>query len=110
VREGAAGASSEQSLKALLAGGEAEADVRPQLEIYVDEVRASHGATVGKLDEQSLFYLLSRGIERPTAEALLKWAFVADVVARIRIPALRLQAEALLAAQLRAVIDVGDLA
>ncbi len=109
VREGAAGASSEQSLKALLAGSESEADVRPQLEIYVDEVRASHGATVGKLDEQSLFYLLSRGIERATAEALLKWAFVADVVARIRIPALRRQAEAVLAAQLRAVIDVGDL-
>ena len=108
VREGAAGASSVQSLKALLAGSEAEADVRPQLEIYVDEVQASHGATVGKLDEQSLFYLLSRGIERPTAEALLKWAFVADVVARIRIPALRRQTEALLATQLRAVIDVGD--
>jgi Fe-S cluster assembly protein SufD len=109
VRDSAAGAGSDQSLKALLAGAEAEADLRPQLEIYVDEVRASHGATVGKLDDQSLFYLLSRGIERVTAEALLKWAFVADVVARIRIPALRRQAEALLAAQLRAVIDVGDL-
>jgi Fe-S cluster assembly protein SufD len=109
VREGAAGASSGQSLKALLAGTEAEADLRPQLEIYVDEVQASHGATVGKLDEEGLFYLLSRGIERATAEALLKWAFVADVVARIRVPALRRQTEALLAAQLRAVIDVGDL-
>ncbi len=109
VREGASGAASEQSLRALLAGSEAEADLRPQLEIYIDEVRASHGATVGKLDEQMLFYLLSRGIGRATAEALLKWAFVADVVARIRIPALRRQAEALMAAQLRAVVDVGDL-
>lgn len=109
VREGAAGAASDQSLKALLAGSEAEADLRPQLEIYVDEVRASHGATVGKLDEQMMFYLLSRGIERATAEALLKWAFVADVVARIRIPALRRQAEEVMAAQLRAVVDVGEL-
>ena len=109
VREGAAGAASDQSLKALLAGGEAEADLRPQLEIYIDEVRASHGATVGKLDPQMLFYLLSRGIEPATAEALLKWAFVADVVARIRIPALRRQAEDVMAAQLRAVVDVGDL-
>ncbi len=109
VREGAVGAASDQSLKALLAGSEAEADLRPQLEIYVDEVRASHGATVGKLDEQMLFYLLSRGLERATAEALLKWAFVADVVARIRIPALRRQAEEAMAAQLRAVVDVGEL-
>ncbi len=108
VRESAAGAASDQSLRALLAGGEAEADLRPQLEIYIDEVRASHGATVGKLDEQALFYLLSRGIGRVTAEALLKWAFVADVVARIRIPALRRQAEAAMAAQLRDVVDVGD--
>ena len=105
VREGAAGASSAQSLKALLAGAEAEADVRPQLEIYVDEVRASHGATVGKLDEQMRFYLLSRGLDRDTADALLKWAFVEDVVSRITTAALRRQVEDVMATQLRALVD-----
>lgn len=105
VREGAPGASSAQSLKALLAGAEAEADVRPQLEIYVDDVRASHGATVGKLDEQMRFYLLSRGLDRETADALLKWAFVEDVVARLSPAALRRQVEDVMAAQLRSLVD-----
>lgn len=105
VRDCAPGASSAQSLKALLAGPEAEADVRPQLEIYVDEVRASHGATVGKLDEQMRFYLLSRGIDRDTADALLKWAFVEDVVSRVAPAALRRQVEDAMAAQLRALVD-----
>ncbi|MCU0759293.1 MAG: SufD family Fe-S cluster assembly protein [Steroidobacteraceae bacterium] len=109
VREGALGASSDQSLKALLAGSEAEADVRPQLEIYVDDVRASHGATVGKLDEQMRFYLLSRGIDRETADALLKWAFVEDVASRIAPAALRHQVEDAMATQLRAVVDVGGI-
>jgi len=107
VREGALGCASAQSLKALLAGPEAEADLRPQLEIYVDEVRASHGATVGKLDEQMRFYLLSRGIDRDTADALLKWAFVEDVVSRITLAPLRRQVEELMATQLRSLVDVG---
>lgn len=109
VREAAPGSASAQSLKALLAGPEAEADLRPQLEIYVDEVRASHGATVGKLDEQMRFYLLSRGIDRDTADALLKWAFIEDVVSRISLAPLRREVEDLMAAQLRALVDVGAL-
>lgn len=100
MRSAAIGAASEQSLRALLAGPGAEADLRPQLEIYTDDVKASHGATTGKLDEQQLFYLLSRGIERDTAEALLKWAFIEDVVARIGDRALRAQVEQLLAGRL----------
>ena len=67
--------------------------VRPQLEIYTDEVRCSHGATAGKLDENMLFYLLSRGLDRDAAQRLLKWAFLADVVAKIDVPALRRQIE-----------------
>lgn len=109
VREGAVGSASAQSLKGLLAGPEAEADLRPQLEIYVDEVRASHGATVGKLDEQMRFYLLSRGIDRDAADALLKWAFVEDVVSQITLAPLRRQAEDLMATQLRSLVDVGAL-
>jgi len=86
-------AQSDQSLKCLLAGPEAEADVRPQLEIYTDAVRASHGATVGKLDPDMLFYLLSRGIPEESASSLLKWAFVSDVIRRLSTPTLRADVE-----------------
>jgi Fe-S cluster assembly protein SufD len=95
------GTDSRQSLRGLLAGPEAEIDVRPQLEIYTDEVRCSHGATAGKLDENMLFYLLSRGLTRDTAQRLLKWAFLEDVIAQIGVPALRRQIEERLAGHLR---------
>ena len=101
VARNASGTDSHQSLRGLLAGPEAEIDVRPQLEIYTDEVKCSHGATAGKLDESVLFYLLSRGLSRATAERLLKWAFLADVVGKIPLPELRRQIEARLAGQLR---------
>jgi len=101
VASGARGTDSRQSLRGLLAGGEAEIDVRPQLEIYTDDVRCSHGATAGKLDENMLFYLLSRGLERDTAQRLLKWAFLEDVIAQIALPPLRRQIEERLAGQLR---------
>jgi Fe-S cluster assembly protein SufD len=101
VAADARGTDSQQSLRGLLAGPGAEIDVRPQLEIYTDEVRCSHGATAGKLDESMLFYLLSRGLAPEAAQRLLKWAFLEDVVAQIRLPALRRQIEAHLAGQLR---------
>lgn len=101
VRERAQGTDSRQSLRGLLSGPQAEVDVRPQLEIYTDDVRCSHGATAGKLDDTMLFYLLSRGIDRDTAQQLLKWAFLEDVVARIAIPELRKQIEASLAGQMQ---------
>jgi len=93
------GTDSRQSLRGLLAGPEAEIDVRPQLEIYTDEVRCSHGATAGKLDENMLFYLLSRGLEPEVAQRLLKWAFLEDVVAKIEVAELRRQIEERLARQ-----------
>jgi Fe-S cluster assembly protein SufD len=101
VRERAQGTDSRQSLRGLLAGPQAEIDVRPQLEIYTDDVRCNHGATAGKLDDNMLFYLLSRGIDRDTAQQLLKWAFLEDVVARIAIPELRKHIEASLAGQMK---------
>jgi Fe-S cluster assembly protein SufD len=100
VRKGAHGTDSRQSLRGLLAGADAEIDVRPQLEIYTDDVRCSHGATAGKLDDNMLFYLLSRGLDRETALRLLKWAFLEDVVAKIEVPELRRQIEQSLAGQL----------
>ena len=95
--EGAVGAVSDQSLRGLQSGTQCEIDLRPQLEIYVDAVKAAHGATVGKLDEQMLFYLMSRGLDRDTAQGLLKWAFVADVLTRLATGTLRSQIEAELA-------------
>jgi len=101
VAPGAAGTDSKQSLRGLLAGPGAEIDVRPQLEIYTDDVRCSHGATAGKLDDNMLFYLLSRGLEPDTARRLLKWAFLADAFASIEVPQLRQQIEQNLAGVLQ---------
>jgi Fe-S cluster assembly protein SufD len=101
VAKNAHGTDSRQSLRGLLAGPEAEIDVRPQLEIYTDDVRCSHGATAGKLDEQMLFYLLSRGLDRVSAQRLLKWAFLEDVIAQTAHPALRRQIEERLMAHLQ---------
>jgi len=101
VQHGAAGSESRQSLRSLIAGTEAEVDARPQLEIYTDDVKCSHGATAGKLDETMLFYLLSRGLTRDTAQSLLKWAFLEDTVAHIGDPALRATIEAVLADHLK---------
>ena len=101
VREHATGTDSKQSLRGLLAGDQAEIDVRPQLEIYTDDVRCNHGATAGKLDDNMLFYMLSRGIERDIAQQLLKWAFLEDVVSRIAVPELRKHIEQSLAGQMK---------
>jgi Fe-S cluster assembly protein SufD len=93
----APGAHSAQTLRGLTAGAAAEIDLRPQLEIDIDDVRASHGATIGKLDADMLFYLLSRGLDPATADSLLKWAFIADVIARLSDPAWRSRFEDALA-------------
>jgi Fe-S cluster assembly protein SufD len=89
-----------QSLRSLIAGREAEAVARPQLEILTDAVQASHGATVGTLDPQMLFYLLSRGLEPAAAQSLLKWAFLQDVISHLQPAGLRTRLEAQLLARL----------
>lgn len=62
---------------------------QPMLEIYADDVKCSHGATVGQLDEQALFYMQQRGISREEARMLLKFAFVGEVIDAIALEALR---------------------
>lgn len=109
VRENARGTDSSQSLRGLLDGSQAEIDLRPQLEIDTDEVRCSHGATAGKLDENMLFYLLSRGLAPEVAQNLLKWAFLEDVVARIALPELRRQIERGLAGQMSELSSLKEL-
>jgi Fe-S cluster assembly protein SufD len=105
----AGGSDARQSLRGLIEGARAEIDLRPRLEINTDEVRAQHGATTGQLDENLLFYLLARGIEPATARALLKWAFLGDVLRVIELPALRSAAEQSAAGQLPDVVAIGAL-
>lgn len=69
--------------KNLLLSTEAEIDTKPELEIYADDVKCAHGATVGQLDEEALFYLVSRGIERSQATTLLSMGFINEIVAQI---------------------------
>jgi Fe-S cluster assembly protein SufD len=107
IEPAAHGAEARQSLRGLIEGAGAEIDLRPRLQIDTDEVIAQHGATTGRLDEQLLFYLLARGIDRATARALLKWAFLGDVLRAIELPALRAQAERSAAGQLQDVLAVG---
>src|SRR6202043_3649055 len=106
VCAGAPGTDSRQSLRGLLAGPEAEIDLRPQLQIHTDDVRCSHGATAGKLDDSVLFYLLSRGLDPDTAQQLLKWAFLADVVAKLEIPDLKRSIERALAGRLEVAAEL----
>jgi Fe-S cluster assembly protein SufD len=102
VREGAAGTSSRQSSRNLLLGRDAAIDTRPQLEINADDVKCAHGATTGTLDEAMLFYLLTRGLDRETARALLTYAFVEDVLTRLGDGPLRSAIEARALARLPA--------
>jgi Fe-S cluster assembly protein SufD len=110
IAASAPGSQARQSLRGLMEGAGAEIDLRPRLEILTDEVRAVHGATTGRLDEDLLFYMLARGIDRQTARALLKWAFLSDVLREIELPGLRAEAERLAAGQLQDVQAVGALA
>jgi Fe-S cluster assembly protein SufD len=78
-----------QSSKNLLLSDKAEIDTKPELEIYADDVKCRHGATVGQLDADALFYLRSRGIDLETARALLTYAFAEDVVVKAGVDAVR---------------------
>jgi Fe-S cluster assembly protein SufD len=80
----------------LLLSDQAHADTKPQLEIFADDVKCTHGATVGRLDEVALFYLKSRGISAESARTLLTYAFAADVLQRIDDDTVRAALEALL--------------
>jgi Fe-S cluster assembly protein SufD len=83
VAEGANGSDSRQTAKGLLLGERAEIDLKPELEILADDVKCAHGAAVGDLDPESLFYLRSRGLPETEARALLMRAFLEDAVAEI---------------------------
>ncbi|MGH9082072.1 MAG: Fe-S cluster assembly protein SufD [Acidimicrobiales bacterium] len=95
VHPGADGTDAHQVNKNLLLAERAEADTRPRLEIFADDVACTHGAAVGQLDRDALFYLRSRGIPEPAARALLISGFAREVLDRYQPPVLRQRAEAL---------------
>lgn len=89
-----------QSNRNLLLSGSAEIDTKPELEIYADDVRCSHGATIGQLDDNALFYLRSRGLDEPTARALLTFAFADEVLREWELSELREYIERIVAHRL----------
>ncbi|RPH58158.1 MAG: Fe-S cluster assembly protein SufD, partial [Burkholderiales bacterium] len=100
VAPGAMRTDAEQRTDNLLLSAQAEADARPELEIYADDVKCAHGATVGQIDEASLFYLRSRGLDEPHARNLLTYAFATEALARIGLVPLRKRAAAAIRARL----------
>ncbi len=87
VHPGAQHTDAYQTNRNLLLSGEARADSLPNLEIEADDVKCSHGATVGQLDEEELFYLMARGIPRAQAERLVVFGFFGEVLGRLPMPA-----------------------
>jgi Fe-S cluster assembly protein SufD len=88
VREGAQKTDSAQQSRNLLLSERAHVDAKPQLEIFADDVKCAHGAAVGQLEADQLFYLKSRGLDEITARNLLTYAFAAEIVGRIPVPSL----------------------
>ena len=91
VRPGAQKTDSKQTNNNLLLSSEAHADSQPQLEIYADDVKCTHGSTVGPLDPRALFYLRSRGVSESEARRLLTYGFGAEVLGRMEVAPLREQ-------------------
>ena len=100
VRPGAQKTDAAQTNNNLLLSRHAEIDSKPQLEIYADDVKCSHGATVGQIDADALFYLRSRGLDEARARTLLTFAFVNDVVSEIEISELKEMLEDMLTTRL----------
>ena len=106
VRPGAQKTDAVQTNKNLLLSREALVHSMPQLEIRANDVKCKHGSTTGQLDASALFYLRSRGIGEEEARSLLTWAFASDVLAGVKVAAVRSAA----ARQLQARLGVGELA
>ncbi|HEX8776001.1 MAG TPA: Fe-S cluster assembly protein SufD [Pyrinomonadaceae bacterium] len=91
VHEGAQKTDAMQKNKNLLLSDEARVDTKPQLEIFADDVKCAHGATVGQLEEEELFYLVSRGLSPELARNLLTYGFAEEVIAKIKIESIKAQ-------------------
>ncbi len=93
VRQGAQRTDSQQSSRNLLLTSKAHVDTKPQLEIFADDVKCAHGATIGQLDIEEVFYLKSRGLSDSVARGLLTYAFGAEIIDRIPVASLKQRLE-----------------
>ncbi len=100
VAEDAQLTNADQQNNNLLLSRHAESDSKPQLEIYADDVKCSHGCTVGQLDASSLFYLKSRGIDAESARGLLTFAFANEVIDRIQVDSVKSELTKIIAGEL----------
>ncbi|MDY0102853.1 MAG: Fe-S cluster assembly protein SufD [Lentimicrobium sp.] len=106
VRQDAQRTNAFQNNKNILISDKAVIDTKPFLEIYADDVKCSHGATVGQLDGEAMFYLRSRGIGVDNARMLLMYAFAAEIVNKISIPQLQARIDDLVKKRLRGELSI----
>jgi Fe-S cluster assembly protein SufD len=104
VRENAHGTDAQQSNKNLLLSNNARVDTKPQLEIFNDDVKCSHGATVGQLEEEELFYLLTRGLPQTLARNLLTYGFAEEIINKIKIESIKSDLDAAVLNRLKTTI------
>ncbi len=102
VRPGAQKTDAKQSNKNLVLSEDATINTKPELQIHADDVRCTHGATIGQLDPEAIFYLQSRGIAREQARDLLTYAFARDIIDRVKIGSLRARLEKIVLERLHA--------
>lgn len=100
VREGAQKTDAMQTNKNLLLSPQARVDTKPQLEIYADDVKCAHGAAVGQIDQEELFYLQARGINPELGRSLLTYGFAEEVIEKIKIDSIKSQLDEIVLRQL----------
>lgn len=105
VREGAQKTDAMQTNKNLLLSPEARVDTKPQLEIYADDVKCAHGAAVGQIDQEELFYLQTRGIHTELARSLLTYGFAEEVIGKIKIDSIKSQLDEIVLRQLNTQLE-----
>src|SRR5271170_2116685 len=108
VRPDAQKTDAKQTNKNLLLSDDATVDTKPQLEIYADDVKCTHGATIGQLNDESIFYLRARGIGAERARRMLIHAFAAEIIDRVRHPATRRELDTLVWDRLEASPTLAD--
>jgi Fe-S cluster assembly protein SufD len=106
VHAGAQQTDAQQTNKNLLLSPDARVDTKPQLEIFADDVKCAHGATVGQLEDEELFYLLSRGLHNDLARNLLTYGFAEELVAKLRIDSIKAQLDEAILNRLGARLEV----
>ncbi len=108
VHKNAQHTDAKQTNRNLLLSDGARIDTKPQLEIYADDVKCTHGATIGQIEEAALFYLRSRGIDERTARRLLLMAFAGECLERMKEAAVREYTEKIAGSFLAGILDAGD--